>query len=326
MKKLIAVILGGASAERSVSLKTGQEVSKAIDRGKYDVIMLDGARQNEIDQMRGERYPSFEAYLQNAKNRKPDIAFLALHGTFGEDGGIQTILDNLKIAYTFSDAQSSRLAMDKIAAKKRFTDQGILVAPEIILTSVNLDSNKIVEKIGLPVVVKPVEQGSSFGISIARSTDQIQSALKDALKYDKKVMIEKYIKGKEITVAVVGNQEVEALPVIEICPKGKSEFFDYLAKYNESCCDEIVPARISEEETKEAQEIGTRAHLALGCSGISRTDMIIEEGTNKIYTLETNTIPGMTPASLLPKAAKAAGYSFPELIDLIIDLGFQKYV
>lgn len=319
-KKLIAVILGGASAERSVSLKTGAEVEKAIDKAKYDVVLLDGAKEAELKSIEGLKYISFETYLSDKNRKKPDLAFLALHGSFGEDGGIQSYLAKLGIKFTFSGAESSKLAMDKIAAKVAYQKARILVSPEIILESTDFFVDDVIAKLGLPLVIKPVEQGSSFGVSIVKNANDINKAVKEAFKYDKKVMLERFIKGTEITVAVVGNSEAKALPVIEIRPKGESEFFDYAAKYTESNCDEICPAKISDDLSRQAREIGILTHKVLGCRGISRTDMIIEDGSNKIYTLETNTIPGMTPASLLPKAAKAAGYSFPELIDLIINL------
>jgi D-alanine-D-alanine ligase len=322
-KKLIAVILGGASAERPISLKTGKEVAKAIDRDKYDVILLDGTPADQIEKIEGEKYESFESYLDSG-SKKPDLAFLALHGSFGEDGGIQSILDDKGIKYTFSDAKSSKLAMDKLAAKNAYMAAGILVAKDMILDSTDFDPEEAAKTLNLPIVVKPVEQGSSFGVSIVKSQDELKDSVAKALKYDDSVMLEQFIKGTEITVAVVGNNEAKALPVIEIRPKGTSEFFDYEAKYNESQCDEICPAEISKDQSQEASRIGVLAHKTLGCSGISRTDMIIEEKTGKIYTLETNTIPGMTPASLLPKAAKAAGYSFQALIDLIINLAFEK--
>jgi len=323
-KQLIAVILGGASAERPVSLKTGAEVAKAIDRNQYDIVMLDGATENQLAKIDGEKFPSFESYLADPNNSKPNLAFLALHGSFGEDGGIQSYFDNIGLKYTFSDSKSSRLAMDKAAAKKAYQQAGIQTADEIILENSQVDIDGIIEKLGLPVVVKPIEQGSSFGVSIIKNKEKLQLAIDEAFKFDKRVMLEEYIKGIEITVATVGNRDPEAMPVIEIRPKGKSEFFDYTAKYSESGCDEICPAKIENEIARKAQSIAILAHKTLGCSGISRTDMIIQDETNNIYTLETNTIPGMTPASLLPKAAKAAGYSFSELIQKIINLAFER--
>jgi D-alanine-D-alanine ligase len=323
-KKLIAVILGGASAERPVSLKTGAEVAKAIDREKYEVILLDGAKEDELKTLEGEKYPSFENYLSDPDSKKPDLAFLALHGSFGEDGGIQAYLDNLGLKYTFSGSKSSKLSMDKTAAKKAYEAAGIKIADEVILESPQVDVEIIVEKLGLPVVIKPIEQGSSFGVSIIKDREKVLPAIKEAFKYDKRVMLERYIRGVEITVATVGNSNPEAMPVIEIRPKGGSEFFDYTAKYSESGCDEICPATISDDLATRAQQIAKLAHKTLGCAGISRTDMIIEDKTNDIYTLETNTIPGMTPASLLPKAARAAGYSFPKLIEMIINLALEK--
>lgn len=325
-KPLIAVILGGASAEREVSLKTGAEVAKAINTDKYDVMLLDGATEEQlknIDCNDGSCQVSFETYLFNKNNRQPDLVFLALHGTYGEDGSIQSALDQLGLKYTFSNAQTSANAMDKAKSKDIFSKEGIPVAKEIILKNKNeVDSKLISEKLGFPLVVKPTKQGSSFGVSIVKNLSQLEAALDEAFKFDFSVMLEEYIHGTEITVATIGNNKVEAMPVIEIRPKN-SEFFDYMAKYNQGGSDEICPAEISESLTKKAQELAVKAHKALGCHGVARTDMIIEKGSDRIIVLETNTIPGMTPASLLPKASKAAGYSFEQLIQKIIDLGLE---
>ncbi len=325
-KQLIAVVLGGASAERKISIKTGTEVLKAINKNKYDVILLDGATEKQlsaIDCNDGSCRISYETYLNDGKNRRPDLMFLALHGTYGEDGTIQSHLDQFGLKYTFSNAKSSANAMDKVIAKELFDKAGLLTAKQLILKKNNdVDINKISKTLGSSVVVKPVKQGSSFGISIAHNQKQLESAIDEAFKFDSSVMIEKYIKGTEITVATMGNNKIEAMPVIEIKPT-KSEFFDYYAKYNESGCKEICPAGISDSLSRKAQKQAILAHKALKCRGIARTDMIIEEGTNNLYILETNTIPGMTPISLLPKAAKAAGLTFTQLIQKIIDLGME---
>lgn len=326
-KQLIAVVLGGASAERAVSLKTGGEVFSAINKDKYDVILLDGATEGQlktIDCNDGSCHISFETYLENTNNIKPDLIFLCLHGTYGEDGTIQHRLDEYGLKYTFSGAEASANAMDKVIAKQLFDQVGLTTAKQIILKNKKeADTSYITKKLGLPVVVKPIKNGSSFGISIAHSQKEIENAIEEAFKFDFSIMIEEYIKGTEITVATIGNDKVEAMPVVEIRPT-KSEFFDYYAKYNESGCDEICPAKISESLSNKAMQQAIIAHKALKCSGVARTDFIIQDKTNDIYILETNTIPGMTPASLLPKAAKAAGYTFPELIQRIIDLGMEE--
>lgn len=326
-KKLITVIYGGASDERPVSLSTGKMVSKAINHEKYRVIKLDGAsleQKQSLGKDEGLSLLAFDKYFNNPSNERPDMVFIALHGKHGEGGGMQQYLTKLSIKFTFSDAKSSKLAMDKFAAKTVYKKVGLKIVPDIQLNFKKpLPTEDEIKKIGFPVVVKPSKQGSSFGIGIPKKPAELQKALVEAFKYDDEVLIERYIKGIEITVAVIGNDKVEAFPPIEICPT-KSEFFDYYAKYNETACDEICPARISPELTKESQTIAKIAHQALGCRGVSRTDMIIEMGTEDIYVLETNTIPGMTPNSLLPKAAKVAGLSFEQLVQKIIDLAFEK--
>jgi len=327
-KLLIALIYGGASSERGISIKTGQMVSKAIDRSIYKVIELDGATKSERSGVQiddGFKNQTFDEYFENKSNPKPDLAFPALHGKYGEDGGIQTYLDNLGIKYTFSKADSSKLAMDKFESKLMFKKAGLLIAEDVLLKDkVNEQDLVKITDLGFPVVVKPSKQGSSFGITIVKNVQELKKAIFNAFEFDDEVLVEKYIKGREITVAVLGNKnDLEALPPVEIIPT-ESEFFDFHAKYNESACKEICPAEISDKLTAEAKRIGLIAHKALNCSGVSRTDIIIEEGADKMYVLETNTIPGMTPASLLPKAAKAAGYSFNELIQKIIDLGLEN--
>lgn len=326
-KKLIAVIYGGASEERPVSLSTGKMVSKAINRHRYRVIKLDGASSEQklgLEKDEGLSLLAFDKYFNNPSNERPDLVFIALHGKHGEGGGMQQYLTRLGIKFTFSDAKSSKLAMDKFATKAAYKKIGLKIVPDIQLTLKRpLPTEKEIQKLGFPVVVKPSKQGSSFGISIPKKPAKLQKALAEAFKYDDEVLVEKYIKGAEITVAAIGNDTVKAFPPIEIIPT-QSEFFDYFAKYNESACNEICPARISSELTKKSETIAKKAHKTLGCRGVSRTDMIIEEGSNDIYVLETNTIPGMTPTSLLPKAAEAAGYNFEQLIQKIIDLAFEK--
>lgn len=324
-KPLIAVILGGFSAERPVSIKTGKAVFEAINKNRYDVIFLDGSTLDQIDQLpEPHEYQSFEKYLNNQNNRRPDLMFLALHGTFGEDGGIQNYLDKLNIKYTSSGAKSSANAMDKVISKQIFRDTHLPIAPDTIVdTNEKIYLDRVAEQIGYPLVVKPVSQGSSVGISMVKKSQELPSAIKLALKFDDRVMIEKHITGSELTIAVVGNDEPIAWPVIEIIPR-KSDFFDYEEKYSESGAREVCPADISDSISSKAKKLAIQAHLALKCRGISRTDMILEKGSNKLFILETNTIPGMTPASLLPKAAKAAGIDFEGLVQKIIDLAMEE--
>lgn len=326
-KPIISVVLGGASAERPVSLKTGLSVASAIDHNRYQIILVDGATSLQMTSLNIKSdYQSINDYLSQLTQKgqaKPLLFFLCLHGTYGEDGYIQNILEKNHCRYTFSNSSSSANAMNKVIAKKIFRKHKLLTANHIIIKTDDYNSNNDINIKSLPVVVKPVSQGSSFGISIAHNQKELTESIAKALKFDHEVMIEEYIKGRELTVAVVGNNESKAMPVIEIIPT-KTEFFDYFAKYNESGCLEICPADIPKNISKMVQEAAVIAHKSLKCSGISRSDFIWKEGSDQIYILETNTIPGMTPTSLLPKSAKADGYTFKSLVQKIIDLALDK--
>ena len=294
--------MGGKSAEHNVSLASGNQVLKHLDCEKYIpsklVIKKDG---------------SFDFSISDLKNL--DIVFIALHGPGGEDGVIQGFLESLGIKYTGSGVLASAIGMNKKVSKTIWKSKGLPIVPFRIVSSI---AN--CERTNPPFVLKPASQGSSFGVSIVENKAQIEKAFKDAAASGNEVMLEPYIKGTEITVGVLGNEKPFALPVIEIVPKTK--FFDYEAKYTPGMSEEIVPARISKLLTIQAQKLAIKAFTALGCRGFARVDMFIEKG--KILLSEINTIPGLTKNSLLPKAAKASGISFSDLIDRIINLGFKQ--
>lgn len=305
-KKLkIAVLYGGVSNEREISLLTGKQIGRALDKDKYEVIFYD--TKNDLKKL-----------FLDCYDKKIDVAFPALHGKFGEDGTIQGMLDLLSIKYVGSGVLSSALAMDKAVANKVLNSEGIITPQGIILTRI-IDFEKL--DIKLPAVVKPVNSGSSVAITIVKKPENLKRGIREAFKHDKKVLIEEYIKGTEITVPILGNEKSKALPVIEIVPK--TEFFNYKAKYDPKFCDEIVPARISKELAKKAQELGVKVHLILESRGLSRVDMIIREPDKKIFVLESNTMPGMTPVSLFPKSAVVAGMSFAELLDRLIGFALE---
>ena len=297
MSKLkIALVLGGTSNEREVSLKTGKQIEKNLDRRKYEIKIYDTKSQ-------------LAELFFDCQNKKNDLCFLALHGRGGEDGSIQGMLDLLNIPYTGSGTMSSALCINKIMSKNVLCNY-----PEISLAKgFSQEGNT-----EYPCVVKPNISGSSVGITIVRNESQLKSAISNALKHDRQIIIEEYIDGVEITVPILGE---EPLPIIEICPK--NSFFDYEAKYTKGRCNEIVPARITDEQTKTAQALALKIHRVLGCSGITRTDFILKN--NKLYFLEINTIPGMTEISLCPKSAKTAGINFPDLLDKIINLALNKH-
>lgn len=308
-KLTVALLSGGISSEREVSLNSGDQVYQALDQTKYDVLRYDPAT-------------DLERLVADAS--KIDLALIILHGPYGEDGTIQGLLDLLKIPYQGSGVLGSAVAMNKLVAKQLYEKAGLPVPPYLTLTPNDKpDLKEIGRRLGWPVVVKPVEAGSSIGMSIAADEKELAPALKSAFAQDNTILVEAYIKGTEITGAVIGNDSLEALPLIEIIPGGPHAFFDYEAKYTAGHTQEICPARIDDILTRKAQDIAIAAHKALFCEGYSRTDMILKEGS--IFVLETNTIPGMTRTSLLPQAAQKAGYSFGQLLDRLIELGLNAH-
>lgn len=331
IKKNIVVLTGGPSLEHDISLASGKEIVKNLDANKYNIIPVVISKDNNswfplekskfLNYANGEkkalatvshRNNSISIFKKIQTEKKIDICFIALHGSFGEDGTAQAILDFLKIPYTGSNMLASALGMDKIRSRQIFQQNGLLVPRTIVIKR---GEKYNLNKISYPVVVKPNNQGSSIGVFIAHNKKELEKEIKSNFEISEVILLENYIKGIEVTCAVLGNKKPKALPVIEIVPK--TEFFDYEAKYNESKCDEIVPARISEKLTLEVQRVATKAFEALGCKGFARVDMIIDK--DKVYVLELNTIPGLTVVSLLPKAAAAAGISFSKLLDRIID-------
>src|SRR5687768_17002231 len=241
-----------------------------------------------------------------------DVVILALHGTWGEDGRIQGLLDTIGIPYTGSGVLASALAMDKVMAKTVLAANGLDVPRGVPVTR---RDDPVARAVPLPAFVKPVQQGSSVGSSIVDRADELEPAIAEALRYDDRALVEERVIGRELTVAVIGNDEPQALPVIEIVTK--HAFFDYGAKYDAGESEEIVPAPIPDAVAKRAQELGLRAHRALGCRGMSRTDLIWTK-EDRLTVLEVNTIPGMTANSLVPKAARAAGITFDALLEKLI--------
>jgi D-alanine-D-alanine ligase len=254
---------------------------------------------------------------------KIDAALIILHGPFGEDGTVQGLLDLLKIPYQGADVLGSAIGMNKIASKQLYEKSGLRIPADMVFKRNDvLDPDDCADRLGLPLVVKPVGSGSSVGISIVKSTDALKDAMDKAFVEDDEILVETFIKGIELTGGVIGNETLQALPIIEIIPDDSHEFFDYDAKYTAGVTQEICPARIDDAMTEKAQACAKKAHRAIFCKGYSRTDMILMD--EEIYVLETNTIPGMTPTSLLPQAAEAAGISFSELLDRLIELSLEK--
>jgi D-alanine-D-alanine ligase len=296
--KKVAVLYGGRSTEREVSLKTGKGCAEAL-RGKgYDVALVDADLE-------------VAARLREARVQ---VAFVALHGRWGEDGCIQGLLESMGIPYTGSGVLSSALGMDKVFSKLLFRDAGLAVAEYRVFPPKRAGSITVGElPFGLPAVVKPAGEGSSVGVHIVRDGEALAAACKDAATYKGDVIVERYIKGAEIQVAVLDG---EALGAIEVVPA--REFYDYEAKYTAGTTQYFYPARLPEAHTRRVMQAAVTAHDVLGCSGVTRTDFIITaDGTP--YILEVNTLPGMTPTSLVPKIAAGNGISFADLCERLLE-------
>lgn len=310
MKKLtVALLSGGISSEREVSLNSGNQVFEALDKKKYDVRRYD---------------PKTDLPRLVADAPQIDVALIILHGPYGEDGTVQGMLDLLNIPYQGSGVMGSAIAMNKLVSKRLYEKAGLPIPPYMaIKPSDPVNPDVIDDRLGLPVVIKPVQGGSSVGMSIVRNRDDLETAIGKAFAYDRDVMIEAYVDGVEVTGGVLGNDSPEALPLIEIIPDKSHEFFDYEAKYTPGLTQEICPARIDDQLTEKAQTYAVMAHTALGCRGYSRTDMILKG--RDLFVLETNTIPGMTATSLFPQAAAAAGLPFGQLMDRLIELSLEDH-
>lgn len=309
MKKTIALLSGGISSERAVSLNSGDQVYQALDKNKYEVRRYD---------------PRSDLPRLVSEASQIDAALIILHGPYGEDGTVQGLLELLDIPYQGAGVLGSALAMNKLAAKLLYEKFEIPVPPYVVVQrTANKPPDGLIDRLGLPLVIKPAAGGSSIGMTIVRSEGELSPALAKAFEHDATVLVEAFIQGTEVTGAVLGNDELQALPLIEIIPDKDHDFFDYEAKYTAGVTQEICPARIDDTLTAKAQQYALKAHRALFCKGYSRTDMMLRG--QDFFVLETNTIPGMTPTSLLPQAAQAAGISFAELLDRLIELGLQAH-
>lgn len=309
MEKIrLALLAGGISSEREVSLNSGKQVFEALDKDKYDITLYDP--KTDLKQL-----------VMDADTI--DAALVILHGPFGEDGTIQGLLDLLDIPYQGAGVLGSAVAMNKLLSKRLYEGATVPTPPYLSLTLTDtVDTAAIVGSLSLPVVVKPACAGSSVGMTIVKEETDLSAAIQKAFDNDDTVIVEAYIKGVELTCGVLGNDDLTGLPVIEIIPGNDHEFFDYEAKYVAGETEEICPARIDDATTRQVQELAKTAHQALFLKGYSRTDMILREG--ELFVLETNTIPGMTATSLYPQSAQAAGYSFSALLDELIRLAIEE--
>lgn len=335
----VALLAGGTSGEREISLKSAQGASKALKEAGFQVTQLDPADENDLKKVTKNNF---------------DVAFLCVHGKDGEDGILQAFLDSAGIPYTGSGVQASAIAANKDAAKQVYKRSGIITpqskvidasflkgkqsaeeearekekvaegAASIAAANAKSAAEKLVVEFGKKCVVKPLNEGSSLGVFIVEGARDLQKIIEQEVKKYGSILVEQFVEGRELTVSVLGTGKLEnlrALPVIEIAPN--AEFYDFEAKYAQGGSRHICPAHLTEEQTLTIQKRAREAHFALGCDGVSRSDFILDSA-GEFWILETNTIPGMTSTSLLPEAARVAGISFPELCVQLVEMALEK--
>lgn len=307
--KNIVVLMGGPSTEREVSLNTGKAILDALLEKGYRAVGV------EIDPPR---------LVEQLREQNCDIVFNAMHGMYGEDGRLQGALELSGIAYTGSGVLASAIAINKATTKQMFIAAGITTPRSKTYrkregSAVIIDD--ILKDFSTPLVVKSLSQGSSIGVTIVEDPSELKSAIEDSFAYDEEILVEEFIKGKELTVAVWGNEKPEALPIIEITTR--SGRYDYRSKYTKGESEHLVPAPLSDEVTKRVQDMAVRAFVALSCCGVARVDFMLSEDEIP-YALEVNTVPGMTSTSLVPDAGRAAGIEFPDMCERILQMAINK--
>lgn len=341
MKKIrVAVLMGGKTPEHEISIISGTEVVKNLDRNKYEVMPVVISKSGKRWQLVPPRslfaiqnplkYKETEKELVLAKreltgtdylSNKVDVVFIAMHGPFGEDGAIQGMLETAGILYTGTRVLASALGMDKFRFRKVLEAESISI-PKYVAIIKGEPRKKIYKKLNIPLFVKPNNQGSSIGASIVKRKSDLKKALDKAFNYSNIALVDEYLDGIEVTCGILGNENPTVLPLVEIVPL-QGAFFDYESKYKESGAEEIVPARISVNLTKKVQKIAIEVYKIIGCRGFSRVDFILKNNKYPVV-LEINTIPGLTPMSLMPKAAQEKGISYAKLLDKIITHALKK--
>jgi D-alanine-D-alanine ligase len=307
----VAVLKGGPSLERQVSLRSGARVEDALQRLGHDVLSIDVAAD----------------LIEQLETAHPDVAFLALHGRGGEDGTVQELLDITGIPYTGSGVLACMRSVDKVLTKHLLIEAG-LPTPEFFAFSETAFKElgaaealpAIEERLAFPIVVKPAAQGSALGVKFARTAQDVPAALVAAFSYDSRVLLERHIDGRDVAVSVLDG---EPLPVVEAVPRDE-DFYDFEARYEIGRTDFVCPASLTDEQTARVQELAVATYELLGCRGFARVDLMVEDGSGEPLVLEVNAIPGLTETSLLPMAAEASGISFDELIAKILDLALSK--
>jgi len=331
----VAVLMGGTTSEREISLRTGRGMAQAVRRLGHEVLAVDAATGRLLPAGDEGRSPAAEVALEPAGPaalvsataiRDADVVLIALHGGAGENGTLQALLDLAGKPYTGSGVMASALAMNKAMSKRVFEQAGVATPPWLLVQAEGDTAAKLraadvpseVQALGLPLVVKPNEEGSTVGLTILREWGAMPAAFADAARFGHEILLETYIDGRELTVTVIGE---EALPIVEIRPK--SGFYDYESKYTAGKSEYFCPADLPAAQTREILELGLRASRALDCRGVTRVDFRLD-GRGRAWCLEVNTIPGMTPTSLVPMAAKAAGLSYEQVVQRMLDLALEE--
>ena len=315
MNSTVAVLKGGHSLERQVSLKSGARVQDALERLGHDVLSID---------VGGD-------LVQRLENERPDIAFVSLHGRDGEDGTVQELLEVMGITYTGSGVSACIRAADKVLAKHAMVDAA-LPTPDFFAFNETAFRGlgaaqalpTIEQRLRFPIVVKPAGQGSALGIKFARTPADVPAALVAAFSYDRKVLLERHVQGRDLAVSIIEQDGVpQPLPIVEAVPE-QEDFYDFEARYEIGATKFLCPAKVDDAVAERAAEIALEVYNLLGCSGFARVDLMLEQHTDDLYVLEVNPIPGLTETSLLPQAADAAGIAFDQLIERILGAARRK--
>lgn len=308
--KNVIVVCGGFSTEREVSLRSGEAVFNGLKKAGYQNVELFDLQRDNMGEI---------------LSKSPDVVYLALHGQGGEDGCIQGMLELAQIPYTGPGVAASAVCMNKVLTKQVLEAYNIPTARFIVkrreeCNNIEVIAEELIEKIGLPMVLKSPCQGSSIGVVIVKRREEIKAAVDEVFRYGDQLLVEAFLSGVEITLPIYGNEQLTVLPDVEIT--SEREFYDYKAKYTNGLCHHIIPARISELDREKVKDIGKRAYKALECRGLSRIDFIVDEKKGPMV-IEVNTLPGMTEMSLFPDSAKAAGISFDKIVSTILELGYN---
>jgi D-alanine-D-alanine ligase len=311
----VAVLKGGRSLERQVSLRSGARVQDALERLSYEVVSIDVG-------------PDLVEQLETVR---PEVAFVALHGRDGEDGTVQELLEVMGIPYTGSGVSACIRAADKVLAKHAMRDREILTPDFYSFSETAFEAlgaaqalPAIEDRLQFPIVVKPASQGSALGIKFARTAADVPQALVAAFSYDRKVLLERHVPGRDLAVSIIdGDERAEALPIVEAVPQHE-DFYDFESRYEIGRTKFVCPAELGDAIASQASEIALAVYELLGCAGFARVDLMLEADTDQLYVLEADTVPGLTETSLLPQAADAAGIGFDQLIGRIVEAALGR--